>query len=171
MDTVTPHGLLMLRTCFLDFAVEHWFGCRATEPGFAGDIGAIEIWLIDWLIDWIGAKDLVVFTCLVEIAKLRGFFCFGARYKSLQTIANVTHLLKEVLPFQFLSSIHYFFVVNLNTTSITCPTGWNIIFNLKHPLYVWLYVVPAALECLETTLPPPPKKKKPRITFGYMIWR
>ena len=30
---------------------EHWFGCRAAEPGFAGDIGAIEIWLIDWLID------------------------------------------------------------------------------------------------------------------------
>ena len=36
----------MLRNCFLDFAVEHWFG---TEPGFAGDIGAIEVWLIDWL--------------------------------------------------------------------------------------------------------------------------
>ena len=33
-------------------AVEHWFGCRATEPSFAGDIGAIEVWLIDWLIDW-----------------------------------------------------------------------------------------------------------------------
>ena len=41
----------MLRNCFLDFAVEHWFGCRTTEPGFAGDIGAIEVWLIDWLID------------------------------------------------------------------------------------------------------------------------
>ena len=37
----------MLRNCFLDFAV-HWFGCRATEPGFTGDIGAIEVWLIDW---------------------------------------------------------------------------------------------------------------------------
>ena len=24
-----------------------------TEPGFAGDIGAIEVWLIDWLIDWL----------------------------------------------------------------------------------------------------------------------
>ena len=32
---------------------EHWFGCRATEPGFAGDIGAIEVWLIDLLIDWL----------------------------------------------------------------------------------------------------------------------
>ena len=41
----------MSRNCFLDFAVEHWFGCRATGPGFAGDIGAIEVWLIDWLID------------------------------------------------------------------------------------------------------------------------
>ena len=36
--------------CFLDFAVKHWFGCRATEPRFAGDIGAIKAWLIDWLI-------------------------------------------------------------------------------------------------------------------------
>ena len=52
IDTVTPHGLLMLRSCFLDFAVEHWFGCCTTEPGFVGDIGAIEVWLIDWLIDW-----------------------------------------------------------------------------------------------------------------------
>ena len=39
----------MLRNYFLDFAVEHWFGCRATEPGFARDIGAIEVSLIDWL--------------------------------------------------------------------------------------------------------------------------
>ena len=40
-------------SCFLDFAVEHWFGCRATEPGFAGDIGAIEVWLIGWFIYWL----------------------------------------------------------------------------------------------------------------------
>ena len=33
---------------YLDFAVEHWFDCRASEPGFAADIGAIEVWLIDW---------------------------------------------------------------------------------------------------------------------------
>ena len=32
-----------------DFAFEHRSGCCATEPGYAGDIGAIEIWLIDWL--------------------------------------------------------------------------------------------------------------------------
>ena len=49
-----PHGLLMLWNCFLDFAVEYWFGCHATEPDFAGDIGAIEPWLIDWLIDCVG---------------------------------------------------------------------------------------------------------------------
>ena len=46
-----PHGLLMLRNCFLAFAVEHWLGCRGTEPGFAGDIGAIEVWLIEI---WVG---------------------------------------------------------------------------------------------------------------------
>ena len=50
IDTVIPHCLLMLWNCFLDFAVEHWVGCRATEPGFPGDIGAIQVWLIDWLI-------------------------------------------------------------------------------------------------------------------------
>ena len=38
---------LMLRNCFIDFAVKHRFGCRATEPGYVGDIGAIEIRLID----------------------------------------------------------------------------------------------------------------------------
>ena len=38
----------LVQNCFLDFAVEHWFGCRATEPHFAGDIGAK--WLIDWLV-------------------------------------------------------------------------------------------------------------------------
>ena len=32
---------------FNDFAFEHRSGCCATEPGYAGDIGAIEIWLID----------------------------------------------------------------------------------------------------------------------------
>ena len=51
---------ITLRNCFLDFAVEHWFGCRATEPGFAREIGAIEVWLIDWLIDWL-VDNLVVY--------------------------------------------------------------------------------------------------------------
>ena len=37
-------------SCFLDFVVDHWLGCWATEPCFARDVGAIEVWLIDWLI-------------------------------------------------------------------------------------------------------------------------
>ena len=41
----------MLQNCFIDFAVEHEFGCGTTEPDYIGDIGAIEIWLIDWLIN------------------------------------------------------------------------------------------------------------------------
>ena len=65
IDAVTPHGLLMLQNCFLDFAVEHWFGCRATEPGFAGDIGAIEVLLIAWLISHVtgggGGSDPLAF--------------------------------------------------------------------------------------------------------------
>ena len=60
---------LMLRNCFVDFAVEHWFGCRATECGFAGDLGISEIWLIDcnqvlvalyvriWLVPLISSLD------------------------------------------------------------------------------------------------------------------
>ena len=43
------------QNCFLDFAVEYWFGCRATDPGFAGNIGAIEVWLIDCLINRSGS--------------------------------------------------------------------------------------------------------------------
>ena len=35
---------------FYRFAVEHWFGCRITEPGFPGNISAVEIWLIDWMV-------------------------------------------------------------------------------------------------------------------------
>ena len=31
-------------------AVEHRFGCHATDPGHSGDIDAIETWLIHWLI-------------------------------------------------------------------------------------------------------------------------
>ena len=38
----------MLLNSFIDFTFEHWSGCWDTEPGYAGDIGAIEIWLIDW---------------------------------------------------------------------------------------------------------------------------
>ena len=50
IDTSAPDGLLILN-CFIDFALENWFSCHATEPGFTGDIGSIEIWLIDWLIE------------------------------------------------------------------------------------------------------------------------
>ena len=51
VDTCVPNCLLMLRNDFNDFAFEHRSGCCATEPGYAGDIDSIEIWLIDWLID------------------------------------------------------------------------------------------------------------------------
>ena len=49
MDTGVPYCLLMLRNNFNDFAFEHRSCCCATEPGYTGDIGVIEIWLIDWL--------------------------------------------------------------------------------------------------------------------------
>ena len=47
IDSSTPDDPLMLSNCFIDFAIEHQFGCRATEPGFAGDTGAVEICLIN----------------------------------------------------------------------------------------------------------------------------
>ena len=49
VDTGVPYCLLMLRNDFSDFAFESRSGGCATEPGYAGDIGAIESWLIDWL--------------------------------------------------------------------------------------------------------------------------
>ena len=67
MDTAMPDGVMTLRNCFLDSAVEHWFGCRATEPGFAGDIGAIETWLIDWLIIWVRNEKLISYISLYYI--------------------------------------------------------------------------------------------------------
>ena len=48
IDTGVPYCLLMLRNDFNDFAFEHRSSWCTTEPGYAGDIGAIEIWLIDW---------------------------------------------------------------------------------------------------------------------------
>ena len=47
------------RNDFNDFAFEYRSGCRATEPGYTRDIGAIEIWLIDWF-DWISVNGMGV---------------------------------------------------------------------------------------------------------------
>ena len=43
VDTGVPNGLLILRNDFNDFAFEHRSGCYATESGYVGDIGAIDI--------------------------------------------------------------------------------------------------------------------------------
>ena len=43
VDTGVPNGLLMLQNSLNDFVFEHRFGCCTTEPGYAGDIGALEI--------------------------------------------------------------------------------------------------------------------------------
>ena len=57
VDTGVPNCLLMLRNSLNDFAFEHRSGCYATEPGYAGGIGAIKIWLIDWSIDWLNQEE------------------------------------------------------------------------------------------------------------------
>ena len=62
VDTGVSNGLLMLPNSLDDFVFEHQSVCCTTEPGYAGDIGAIEIWLIDWFIDgsWqLQFKDLL----------------------------------------------------------------------------------------------------------------
>ena len=51
IDTSAPNGSSMLWNCFIDFAVEYWFGCHTTESGCGRDIGTLEN-LSDWLIDW-----------------------------------------------------------------------------------------------------------------------
>ena len=53
-----PDDPVMLWDCFIDFAIEHQFGCGITVPGLVGNIGGIEIWLIDLLIDWCCASLL-----------------------------------------------------------------------------------------------------------------
>ena len=49
IDTSTHNGPLMLRNCFINFTVEQWFSCRATEPGYIRDITALEILSIDFV--------------------------------------------------------------------------------------------------------------------------
>ena len=49
-DTSMLDGPSNLWTCSIDFAFEHRFVCRNTEPGYAEDIDATEIWLIDIVI-------------------------------------------------------------------------------------------------------------------------
>ena len=68
IDACTPNGPLMLRNCFITFAVEYRFGCNATELGFAGNIGAIKMYLVDWLIDWL--TDWILSFILVTDAKV-----------------------------------------------------------------------------------------------------
>ena len=44
---LSPFCTIMSTPQTMSTAVERCFGGHATEPGFAGDIGAIEVWLID----------------------------------------------------------------------------------------------------------------------------
>ena len=46
VGTVVPIGLLMLQNSFNDFVLEHRSGRCTTEPGYTGDIGAIEFYLL-----------------------------------------------------------------------------------------------------------------------------
>ena len=56
LDTSTHNSPLIPQNCIIDFAVEHWFGCHATEPGFSRDIDAVESCLSElhrnWPVPW-----------------------------------------------------------------------------------------------------------------------
>ena len=45
-ESVEDIVILSCWNCLVAFAVKHCFRCRTTEPAYAGDIGAIDIWLI-----------------------------------------------------------------------------------------------------------------------------
>ena len=68
VDTGVPYCLLMLRKNFNDFTFEHRSSCCATEPGYAWDIGAIEIWLIYWLINSI-IQAITTLYCLLKVKR------------------------------------------------------------------------------------------------------
>ena len=70
IDTGTPDGPLMLPNCFIDFAVEYWISCCATEPGFTGDVGGIEIWSIDWYSKSLFRSILLLFQVAVTKSKV-----------------------------------------------------------------------------------------------------
>ena len=62
-----PDGPLLLRSWFIDFAVEHRFICCATD--YTGDIGATEILLIDWM-----NKMLVTYEMIDMDTQMTGFY-------------------------------------------------------------------------------------------------
>ena len=85
-DTSTSDGPLMLWSCVIDFAIEHWFGCLTTEPGYAGDIGTISF---DWLSDWSrGCRQTLVLLFLKEVF---GLFPYKAGLCIVILLEQVSH--------------------------------------------------------------------------------
>ena len=81
-----------------NFVFEHRSGCCATESGYAGDIGAIEIWLIDWLTDLLSIEIYITCCCYVIVDNFNSFLSFIFIF-----------LFKFFLIFHFL----YFVMINL----------------------------------------------------------
>ena len=70
INTTTDNGPVMLRNCFIDFAVDYGFGCHTAKPVCAGDIGTMENWLIDWLIDCCNVMSHIYNKCVTVAIEL-----------------------------------------------------------------------------------------------------
>ena len=95
----------MLRSCFFYFAVEHWFGCRVTVPGLAGDIGAVVILLTDVWIESACHNSLKNFAKETEIKHWPIIFmlplsstsvCFSREGKREQSLIKKGRILQKV---------------------------------------------------------------------------
>ena len=102
VDIGVPYCLSILRNDFNDFAFEHRSGCCATESGYAGDIGAIEIWSIDWLI--IGPSSSSELSVNRVIGNISSELQYPPNsYK--QCVANPNHHRTDSLPQKYLYCI------------------------------------------------------------------
>ena len=131
-----PDDLLTLLNCFIDFAVEHWFGCRVTEPGYTGDIGATEIWLIDWLIRHRHPAITKQFTKHKTGYALH--IPMFAQYRVSSSSASST----SFAPFTSITSIlHYTKLSILIPNHIQTLPDYNACGTAQHPLVTGLHSV------------------------------
>ena len=136
IDTVMPDGLLMLRDCFFDFAAEHWFGYRATEPGFAGDIGAKKVWLIDWYCPW-HTIFMLFMSSFIHDALNSCSLCFQVHH--LLSNLHVVHLISTLSSLSMCTvyafSFHAVLYADLHTFLYwRCPYFCAVLY---FPIFLW----------------------------------
>ena len=96
IDTGMPDGLL-LQNCFFNFAVKPWFTCRTTEPGFARDISALEIWLIDSFSHFKGYTEITTWGIIMDKMAHNSFIFFPFQLCSI----SILHFRKRIFTLQY----------------------------------------------------------------------